>query len=128
MIKEDKFIEYAQVFDHFYGTSKKELEALLKTGQDVVLVIDTQGALALKKFLQGVYIFISPPSIDELKNRLDKRKSECEKSIELRLSWAQEEMDKAKLYDYQVINEDLDQAYDVLKSIFIAQRNKVNKK
>ena len=123
-IADREFIEYAEVFGHHYGTSRKLVEKLQREGKHVVLVIDTQGAMQLKKLLSAIFIFISPPNPEELKRRLHGRKSETDEVIQTRLSWAQKEIAEAKQYDYHIVNEDLKVAYDVLRSIFIAEEHK----
>lgn len=123
-IKDGEFLEYAKVFDHYYGTSQKAVEGLQEAGKHVILVIDTQGAHQLKKKFDAVYIFISPPSLDELKVRLKRRKADSEEEIRLRLSWAEKEMSEASKYDYHIVNDNLKEAYDVLRSILIAEEHK----
>lgn len=123
-IAEGDFLEYAKVFGNYYGTSRKEVVAQQQKGKHVVLVIDTQGALQLKEQLNAVFIFISPPHIEELKARLHGRKSETEEAIAHRLSWAQKEMSLASHYDYHIINDDLKTAYGVLRSILIAEEHR----
>ena len=123
-IDQGEFLEYAQVFGSYYGTSRKALEAQQEKGKHVILVIDTQGALQLKGKLQAAFIFVSPPSLDELRARLHRRKSETEEAIEHRLSWAQHEMALAKEYDYHIVNDHLKTAYDALRSILIAEEHK----
>ncbi len=94
----------------------------------MVLVIDTQGALQLQKKIKGaIFIFISPPSFNELKERLQKRKTENTQSMEARLSLAKHELEMVHHYDYHIVNDDLDTAYNVLKSIFIAEEHKVRR-
>ncbi len=124
-IKAGDFLEYAEVFGHFYGTSKSEVLHQQNTGKHVILVIDTQGALRLKKEqFPAVYIFLKPPSLVELRERLFKRKTEADKHIEERLAWAEHEIDMAVNYDYQIINDSLNHAYDVFRSILIAEEHK----
>ncbi|HEU63859.1 MAG TPA: guanylate kinase [Chlamydiae bacterium] len=125
-IKEGDFLEYAKVFDHYYGTSKTFVEKNLNEKKHVVLVIDTQGALKLKNKIECTYIFISPPSIDTLKERMKKRADIDDKEIEKRLTWANEEMKQIVNYDYNITNIDLDKSYEELRSIFIAEEHKVN--
>ncbi len=127
MVKVDAFYEYAEVFGEYYGTSKKEVENQLKKRKHVVLVIDTQGAKLLKEVLDAVYIFISPPNLGELKKRLKGRKSDSDASIEKRLSWAHKEMDAAREYDYLIVNENLKVAYEIFRSIFIAEEHRMLK-
>lgn len=123
-INKGDFIEYVEVFGNFYGTEKEAVEKLLDQGCDVVLVIDTQGALAIKPFFKGVYIFMSPPSMQELEKRLRERGTDSAVDIDLRLSWAHNEMEQAWHYDYNVINSNLEETYQVLKSIYIAEKYK----
>lgn len=123
-IKEGEFLEYAKVFDNYYGTSRKVVDAQLEKGKHVVLVIDTQGALQLKKDLDAIFIFISPPSLEELKSRLCRRSSESEEAIDYRLSWAEKEMSLKEKYDYHIVNDKLKAAYEVLRSILIAEEHK----
>lgn len=124
-ITEGEFLEYAQVFGNYYGTSKKFVESQEDKGKHVILVIDTQGALQLmKENLRAVFIFISPPSIEELRSRLYRRRSETDEVIEHRLSWAEKEMALSNKYDYHIVNENLKTAYDVLRSVLIAEEHK----
>ncbi len=128
-IKAGDFLEYAEVFGNYYGTSKAFVEKQQKKGKDVFLVIDTQGALQLKKKkFPAIFIFVSPPSLKELKERMLKRKTETPESIAHRLSWAKREIAHAKHYDYHIINEELDVAYDILRSIVIAEEHKMKKR
>lgn len=125
MIAKGEFLEYAQVFGKaYYGTSKKFVESQIEKGKHVVLVIDTQGAMRIKELLDAVFIFISPPNLDELRARLHRRKSENDEAIEHRLSWAEKEMAFLPEYNYHIINENLKTAYDVLRSILIAEEHK----
>ena len=123
-LEEGDFIEHAKVFHHNYGTSKKFIESQLKEGKHVLLVIDTQGALQLKGKYDATFIFISPPSLSELRSRLYGRQTETDQAIEHRLSWAEKEMSLAPNYDYHIINEDLYTAYTVLRSILIAEEHR----
>ncbi|MBU6447161.1 MAG: guanylate kinase [Verrucomicrobia bacterium] len=123
-IKEDEFLEYAKVFDHYYGTSKKYVESQQEKGKHVILVIDTQGALQLMGRFDAIYIFMRPPSLEELMARLYRRKSEDEEAIRTRLSWAEREMALAPKYNYHIVNDNLKTAYDVLRSILIAEEHR----
>lgn len=124
-IEQHEFLEYAKVFDHYYGTSKKALVNELEKGYHTVLVIDTQGA---KKIIQddfaAISIFVSPPSIDELKRRLVSRGTDSPESIKTRLSWAEQELEMASLYDYNIVNNDLNIAYEILRCIVIAEEHR----
>ncbi len=123
-LQEGDFVEHAKVFDHDYGTSRSFVESQLQNGKHVLLVIDTQGAIQLKDHYNAIFIFISPPSISELRSRLYTRKTDTDQSIEHRLSWAEKEMALAPRYDYHVVNEDLYTAYTVLRSILIAEEHR----
>ncbi len=120
------FLEFAEVFGHQYGTSREYVMKSQATGKHVFLVIDTQGAMRLKKEnFPAVYLFLSPPSQEELKQRLHKRQTENPKTIEKRLSWAEQEMEMARYYDYHIVNDNLDNAYTILRSIVIAEEHRV---
>lgn len=124
MVQFNQFLEYAKVYQDFYGTSREFVEAELERGQHVLLVIDTQGALQLMDTFKAVFIFVKPPTLGALRTRLASRKSETEQTIEHRLSWAEKEISHAASYDYQIVNDDLQVAYTVLKSILIAEQHK----
>lgn len=127
-IDQGDFLEHAQVFGDDYGTSHEFVKSQQAHGKHVVLVIDTQGALQLKKKLKdAIFIFISPPSLAELKERMNKRKTETPQMIEERLAWARHELEMVHHYDYHIINDHLETAYIVLKSIFIAEEHKVRR-
>ncbi len=119
------FLEYVQLYGHFYGTSNEWVEEQLNTGKHVILVIDTQGALQLMGKVPLCSIFLMPPSPTELRRRLKGRKTESESIIEERLEWANQELERCRYYDYCIINDDLQTAYQVLKSILIAEEHKV---
>lgn len=122
--KKGDFLESAQVFDHLYGTSKEETEKRLRRGIHVFLVIDTQGAMSLKGKVDATFIFILPPDEETLRKRLLCRGTDNESQIEKRLSWAKKEMEKAPFYDYTIINDDLEEAFDALRSICIAEEHR----
>lgn len=123
-----EFLESATVFGYNYGTSKRDVLRLLRAGQHVFLVIDTQGAMELKRQrVPAVLIFISPPSLAVLKSRLEKRKTEDAVKIKERLAWAKQELRMIGAYDYHVVNDDLETAYAVLKSIVVAEEHRVRK-
>jgi guanylate kinase len=126
LVEEGDFLEHATVFGHFYGTSRKFVHDHLNEGKHVLLVIDVQGAMNLKKQeLDAVFIFIKPPSLLALKQRLISRNSDSQESIEMRLSQAQYEMSFEKEYDYQIINDNLSSAFEVLRAIMIAEEHKI---
>jgi len=123
MIEEGDFLEWAEVYGHLYGTSKSQVIKALSEGKDVLLDIDTQGALNVKKnFPEAVLIFILPPSLRELKRRLESRGTDDEETIKKRLKIAREEIRRAPLYDYVVVNDVLEIAFDNLRSIIKAEK------
>jgi len=124
-IEKGEFLEYVKLYDHYYGTSKLWLEEQLARGKHVILVIDTQGAKQLKGKLAAISIFICPPSIKELEQRLVRRKTEAAEDIERRLKWALDEIEAQTFYDYRILNEDLSTAYQILRSILIAEEHRV---
>ncbi len=127
LIKEDAFLEHAIVHGNYYGTPKKEVFELLEKGFDVLLIIDVQGMRQVKrKYPETIGIFILPPSLDELVNRMKKR-GDSEEEIEKRLKTAKKEIPAWKEYDYVVINDDLDNATEKIKCIIISNRQKVDK-
>ena len=127
-LKAKEFIEHAKVFDNYYGTPSRFVVNNLKKNKDVVLTIDVQGAMQIRKNFDkdSVFIFILPPSINDLRSRLQKRKTDSAKAINHRLKTAKKEMNFLKYYDYQVINDDIKTAFEKLKAIFIASRCKIN--
>ncbi len=127
-IQEGDFLEYAEVFGQWYGTSSSQVQSIVDKGHHVILVIDTQGALQLQKInFSAVYIFITPPSLEVLEDRLYKRQSEEISKQKERLSWAEQEMKYVVLYDYLIVNDNIEVAYNVLRSILIAEENRVRK-
>lgn len=123
MVEGGEFLEYAGVYGRRYGTSKKDLEALLDQGWSVILEIDVQGADKVRQTLKdGVYIFILPPSLEACEQRLITRGKDSLEDIKKRLKIAEEEIRKAPLYDYLIVNDDLDRAFEELKSVMIASR------
>ena len=126
MISEDGFLEYAKVFDNYYGTPKKPVIDQLSKGNDVLLEIDVQGAMQVRDaYPEAVLIFILPTSLKELKNRIINRGSESEESLNKRLGEAMHEITYADKYDYAVINDDLDEAVKQVESIIVAEHLKV---
>ena len=124
-IADGDFLEHAQVFDHFYGTSQEAVEAQLQSGQDVILEIDWQGAQQVRQLRPDtVSIFILPPSVEELRRRLTGRGQDSEAIIDRRMQDAVNEMRHYDEFDYVVINDQFDQALIELTSIFSAQRLK----
>lgn len=116
-VENGEFLEWANVHGHRYGTLRAEAERLMAEGSSVVLEIDVQGGLNVRKvYPDVVLVFIEPPSIGELERRLRGRGTEDESSIELRLANANHEMELASLYDVRIVNDDLERATDELVS------------
>jgi guanylate kinase len=125
MVRADGFVEWALVHGHRYGTSKKAIEERIAQGADVILEIDYQGALQIKRtFGNAVLIFILPPSLDELRSRLERRGEDSAEVIETRLKNAAEEMAQVQEFDFVIINELFERALFDLKAIVHAQRLK----
>lgn len=122
MVAANDFIEHAQVFDNFYGTSQAEIEAKLAEGQDVILEIDWQGARQVSKRMQTTSVFILPPSRPELENRLRGRGTDSDEIIQRRMRDAITEMEHYGEYDYLVVNDDFDTALSELRAIVTSQR------
>lgn len=123
LIDESAFLEYAQVFDNFYGTTRQAVERLLSDGVDVILEIDWQGALQVKeKFSDAVMIFILPPSRDALRSRLSNRGQDSDEVIEKRLAGSLTEMRQYDKFDYVVINDDFAEALADLQIIIKSHR------
>ena len=121
-IEEDAFVEYANVHGNYYGTPKSEVASRLEQGMNVLLDIDVQGAMNVKKQMPGgVFIFISPPSMEELRARLEGRGKDSAEDIERRLKNAEGEMKLIGEYDYHVVNDDLDTAVKEVKEIIIKE-------
>lgn len=126
MRQQDLFLEWAEVHGNLYGTSSDTVQAAVKQGLDIILDIDVQGARQVKEKLglNGVFIFISPPSLAELAKRLTGRSTETDDVIATRLANAKEEMKSIDQYDYVIVNDTVDRAVEVLKSIIVAERSR----
>ena len=123
MIEENAFLEWAKVFDNYYGTSRLTVEESLRDGTDVFLDIDWQGArLIRKQFPEVKTIFILPPSIAVLRERLEKRGQDSPEVIEGRMEKARNEIIHYDEYDYVIVNDVLDEAYDQLRSVVVAEQ------
>lgn len=128
LIKEDAFLEYAQVYDNFYGTPKQHVMDLLSEGKIVILEIDIQGAMQVKeRFSEAVFIYIVPPSLDILSNRLRDRGTDAADVIDKRLSKASSELALAHRYDYIVVNDVLPDAVEKVASILRAEACKIKR-
>jgi len=128
--KKNEFLEWAQVFDECYGTPKKYIDHLVTKGQDVVLNIDVQGAMKIRRTrsISSVCIFVLPPSMSELQGRLRNRSTDTKKEIAKRMSIAKKEVAYLPRYDYVVINNVLDSALENLRSIVIAERCRIGRR
>lgn len=123
MIGDAGFLEYARVYDNYYGTSMRQLEELTRQGVDVILEIDVQGAAQVRQALpQAASIFIAPPSFAVLESRLRGRGTDAPEVIAKRLAEARNEIEQAPLFDYLVVNDDLDNAEAALLNIIRAKR------
>lgn len=123
MVVDGAFVEHAQVFNHFYGTSVDQIHQRLKVGIDVVLDIDWQGAQQIKHlFKNAVSVFVIPPSLDALKQRLTDRQQDDENVINNRMQRARDELSHYPEFDYLIVNDEFDKAYEELKSIVTAYR------
>ena len=123
MIEKGEFIEWAEVHGEYYGTSWKRLEEVLDSGNDVILDIDTHGAMQIKeKYREGTYIFIMPPSLEILEKRLEKRKVNTKEEIQKRLKRAISEIGTYPEYDYVIINNKLEEAVKEFEAIIISRR------
>ncbi|NVF10580.1 guanylate kinase [Anaerococcus sp. AGMB00486] len=126
MINEDKFLEYAKVHNNYYGTPKDFVEEKINEGKIVILEIDVQGALNVKKNTDnGVFIFLAPPSLSELKNRIVNRGTETTKDIKLRMNNAKKELSHINEYDYLVVNDHLNSAINLVNEIINAEKHRV---
>ena len=126
MIDAKELLEYEENFGFLYGTPKKLVEELIQKGRDLLLSIDVKGAMNIRKNYpqNSVLIFIMPPSMDELKKRLEQRESDTAKSILNRLKIAKQEIAHRDKYDYVVVNDKLNAAYKALKDIIILEGEK----
>ena len=128
LLKEDAFLEYAKVYDNYYGTPKKHVMDLLDQGKSVLLEIDIQGAMQVKeRYSDAIFIYIVPPSLTELSARLRGRATDSEEVIDKRLSLACSELALAHRYDYIVVNDDLDEATEKTASILRAESCKISR-
>ena len=126
LIKEEAFLEYACVYGNYYGTPRQMVLEKLSQGTDVILEIDMQGALKVKEnYPDGIFIFILPPSMSELRKRLTGRGTESAEAIEIRLGETLKELSYIEKYDYCVVNGVLEEAVARVKAIVVAEHSKV---
>lgn len=128
MVRDNEFLEYAGVHGKQYGTSRKDLDAILSRDLNAMLDIDVQGARRVRERIKGgVYIFILPPTIEACEKRLKERGKDSPEDIKKRLKTAIEEIKRAGEYEYIIINDDLVSAFERLKSIIIAEKAKTER-
>lgn len=128
MIEDGELLEWAEVYGNYYGTPLKKIQERLAVGQDILLEIDTQGAMSVKeKFPDEIYIYIMPPSLKELERRLKTRGTDSAESIERRLKSAAGEMEIAERYNYIVVNEQVEQAVEQIAAIVDAEHCRVGR-
>ena len=128
MIKKDLFIEYAEVFGNLYGTSREWIDNKIRTGINIILELDYQGALQIKDiYPNSILIFILPPSFNDLKKRLQERAQDSQKVINKRLAVAKKEIKFANLFDVLLVNQNFDESLKILQSI-ILKNSKLNPK
>lgn len=122
-IENNQFFEYAEVYGNYYGTPKDKIMEKIDAGIDVILEIDIQGALKVKEiYPEGVFVFIMPPSMKELKNRILGRGSETEESLNLRFQSAFKELNYVSKYNYMVINDIVSNAAEKIEAIIKAEK------
>lgn len=127
-IDEGRFAEWADVHEDYKGTLLSTIDESLAEGKDLLLEIDVQGALQIKKeYPEGIFIFITPPSWEELEERLRGRDTEEEESLKKRLTDARGEMEFSKHYDYIIINDELEKASEELEAIIVNERRRYKK-
>ena len=125
---ENEFLECAEVYGHAYGTPKKYVQQHLMAGQDVILEIDIQGALQVKdRFEKGVFLFVVPPTMDELKKRITKRGTEGRDVILKRFHCAFEEINFIKRYNYIIVNDTVEEAVQKMEAILLAEKCRVDR-
>lgn len=128
MIGNNKFLEHAEVYGNYYGTPMDFAMEKIENGEDILLEIDIQGALQVKQnYPDGVFIFILPPSLEELKNRIIGRGSETEESLYTRYGAAKAEIEYAFKYQYGVVNDQVDEATSKVEAIIKAERCKISR-
>jgi guanylate kinase len=122
MVRRGEFIEWAEVHQNYYGTTKKEVDRIKSTGRIPIFDVDVQGARQLKgRIDDAVFIFIAPPSVDSLRERLVKRDTESTEQIELRLNNAIKELQDYVLYDYVIINDSVESSVENMRNIVGAE-------
>jgi len=122
MIANNELLEWAEYCDNYYGTPKQFVEQTLQSGKDIILEIDVRGALKVKQqFPDGIFIFLLPPSLEELENRIVQRGTESEEVIRNRMAIAREELAQIEHYDYAIINDEVEAACQKIMAILTAE-------
>ncbi len=125
MIRKDELLEWAEYVGNYYGTPRRFVEETLASGRDVILEIEVQGALQVKqKFSQGIFLFLAPPDLAELQNRIVGRGTESEETIRHRMEVAKSEIELMDQYDYVVVNDVIDCACERIQAIITAEHLK----
>jgi guanylate kinase len=129
MVRRDEFLEWAEVFGNLYGTGRRETETRLATGEDLVLVIDVQGARQVRRQVaSAIGVFVLPPSFEALEERLRRRSQDAEEVIRRRLATARVEIAAVSEYDYVVVNDDRDRCVGELAAIVTAERARLSRR
>lgn len=129
LLKKDAFFEWAKVYDNYYGSLKKEINAVVNSGKNVLLVTDNQGAISIQQKNKGVVtIFIKPPTINDLRARLEKRGKDSKEVIDKRIAVAESEIMQMGLFNFVVVNDVLSDAIIETKDIILVRSKKVLKK
>lgn len=127
-IKNNEMLEYAEYADNYYGTPKEYIQSHLDNGEDVFLIIEIQGAMKIKELLpETLFIFILPPSMKELKNRLENRKTETKEKIDKRFKQAYTEINEVSKYNYVVVNDEVENATMKIDAILTAEKCRVDR-
>lgn len=127
-IDQGEFVEWVENYGHFYGTSGKAMKEVLGRGKDLLLDVEPRGAKKIKKkFADGIFVFVLPPSLDELLNRLKKRGHESPEAIQTRFNQAERELKEVMWYDYAIFNDDLETAIKQMIAIYRAEKCKISR-
>ena len=128
MIEKGELLEWANVYGNLYGVPKSEVQQAMDRGRDVIVKVDIQGAATIKKTVpQAVFIFLAPPSMEDLRKRLEQRKTESSIDLEVRMKAAEKEMNSLPMFDYAVVNhkDGIEQAISQIESIITAEKCRV---
>lgn len=127
-MKEDGFLEWAEVYGNFYGTPRSWVEEKLSKGVDVLLEIDTQGALQVKtSYPAGILLFLLPPNLAELERRINRRGTESAAEKECRLEAARQEIAQIRNYDYLVVNDEVERAVFNIEAVLLAEHSRISR-